>query len=179
MVRCKEFYKRFSTHGNFCEKSPILAKQIERYIDYCKRHDIEDMDVNQNALTPLMSIEGEMVHDMSLTELKSRLEGRLRAKDVTRKLVIEIIKTQNDKVNKGDSRRLVYIPNANDDALRYGLSIRDIRYRTRELFNELKNYSGLKTNDEFVHMMLLYCDENKNDFMEKVKSWSKVDEVEE
>lgn len=132
-MKCKEFYKKFERDGNFCEKNPNSARQIEHYIDYCSRHDIEKGSINISALQPLINIEGEMVHDMVLTSLKQRLEKELRPKDVTRKLMFEIIKNCNKH------------------------NIRDISYETKKLYNELKQKSGINTNDEIVKLMILYC----------------------
>lgn len=156
MVRCEQFYKKFEKVGNFCEKNPIEAKRIENYIDYRRRNHLDGVEINFNALEPLVKIEGEMVHDMSLVELKQRLKNKLNAKDVSRKLVIEIINSCNNKIDNGDSRKLKNIPDVRDRFNQFEHEIGSISYEVRQLFDKLKQLSGIKTNDEFLNNVLLH-----------------------
>ena len=45
MVRCDEFYEKWEKCGNFCEKHPQTAQEINKYLDFIReienREDIE------------------------------------------------------------------------------------------------------------------------------------------
>ena len=42
MVRCDEFYKKWEECGNFCEKHPQTAQEINKYLEFI--HEIENRE---------------------------------------------------------------------------------------------------------------------------------------
>lgn len=166
MVRCEEFYKYFERKGNFCNKSNLVVKKVEDYIDYVKRNRLREYGgyrISNNALDPLINIEtekGGKVHSVAIKELKSVIRrGKILPEKVTRRVVIELINKSNEKVD------LVYkldrIPNIRSKIGEYEHEISEVGFEVRDTFNALKaDIDGDINNNEAMQIMLEVCIRN-------------------
>ena len=166
MVRCAEFYKRFEKKGNFCNKSDVVVRKIEDYIDYVKRK-LKNYDgylISSCAIEPLKNIEelkDGKVHDLALNRLKETMKiGKIRPERVTRRVVIELINNVNNKVS--EDYKLTRIPGVRSKIGEYEHEIGEVGYRTRNMFDELKKQLGTNNNDT-MKVMIEMCVRNIND----------------
>ncbi len=175
MVRCQEFYEEFEKKGNFCNKSDVVVKNVERYIEYMKRNKFGDFIISNCAIEPFIRIENlkdGKVHKFALKELRKKIK-KIGAKGVTRRISIEIINYANNIVN--DIYKLDSIPNVRSRMGEFEHEIGEISYETREAFNVFKEFVGIKSNNEAISVLLVYCKNVKvSDFL---KAYEKEIEV--
>lgn len=83
MVRCDEFYEKWKKAGNFCEKNPRTAAQIDAYLDeleYLNTIASESKDpgasaafaqveLSEGALRPLISLKDKNLHKNAVFDI--------------------------------------------------------------------------------------------------------------
>jgi len=86
MVRCDEFYLKWDKCGNFCEKHPDTASEIEKYLDF--QHEIENRGdiepavkagisaISADALRPLLREPDPEIREETKTHVIKALESK-------------------------------------------------------------------------------------------------------
>lgn len=170
MVRCEEFYKYFEKKGNFCNKSDVVVKKVETYIDYVKRNRIGTYKISNCALDPLINIEylkDGIVHRTALKELKNLLKkGKILPEKITRRMTVEMINKANNKV--GLLYKLDSIPNIRKRIGEYEHEIGSISHENRDVFDILKKDIGTNNNNITIQVMLEMCIRNPDE-VRKIK----------
>lgn len=158
MVTCNDFYEKFERIGNFCQKSETTAKQIEDYILYRKKHNLESFEINRCALYPFIMIEDkDIVHARALKELKKRCRQN-GGRSITRKVAIEIINKANNDI---DSRHKIReIPTVRARMGTFEHTVEGISRETRDIFDGFKKDIGAESNEETLSILIRYCNES-------------------
>jgi len=81
MVRCEEFYERWSVDENWCEKCPEAVREINNYIDFISRlettYGIDKQQamagITERAARPLIREKDPEVKERSVLEVANRL----------------------------------------------------------------------------------------------------------
>lgn len=159
MVRCEEFYKHFEKKGNFCNKSEIMVKKIETYIDYIRRHKIGGYKISNCAIEPFINIEVEKngkVHDIAFRKLKKLISSnKIIPEKVTRRVSIELINKVNIEVD--NFYKLDCIPGVRQKMGEYEHTIEDIDYEVRNMFDQIKKDMNIKNNNDAIRTILEFC----------------------
>ncbi len=164
MVTCEDFYEKFKNVGNFCQKSELTAKQIDHYIKYRERNKLDSYEINRCALSPLMAIEpNKEVHKKAIRELKKDCR-KIGGRNITRRLMIEIINRANEKVNECD--RLKSIPGYRSRMDGFQHEINSVSFDVRNSFDNLKSEIGIISNNDLMSMMINFCSSHKNEILE-------------
>lgn len=168
MVRCEQFYEHWERRGNFCNKSDLVAKKVEDYINYVKRNKLMDYGgyrISNCALDPFMNIEhirSGKVHSVALRDLKNVIrKEKVLPEKVTRRVSVEIINKANNKVNI--IHRLDHIPNIRSKIGEHEHEISEIGFEIRNMFDEFKKDIGAKNNNEALKVMLELCVKNPDE----------------
>ena len=98
-MRCDEFYEKWRRCGNFCEKHPDTAREIDKLLDFIDEH--PDLSVlSAKAVRPLIREKDEEVRDKAIESVKKSLEskknpvtGRFTNKPPTNRDVVAVIET--------------------------------------------------------------------------------------
>jgi hypothetical protein len=158
MVTCNDFYEKFERIGNFCQKSETTAKQIEDYISYRKRHNLESFEINRCALYPFIMIEDkDIVHAKALKELRRRCKQN-GGRSVTRKVAIEIINKANNEVNA--RYKIREIPTVRSRMGTFEHTVEGISHETRDMFDGFKKDIAAENNEETLSILIRYCNES-------------------
>lgn len=90
MVRCDEFYEKWRTAGNFCEKHPDTVTRIEAYLDLEPEIDEEvaKSEILYNPSAPMVSI---------ITERACRPLINIRDPEKRKEVIQQIIKKAEEK----------------------------------------------------------------------------------
>ncbi len=157
MVTCNDFYQKFEIIGNFCHKSETTAKQIEDYISYRKRHNLESFEINRCALYPFIMIEDkDIVHAKALKALIKRCR-QIGGRSVTRKIAIEIINKANSEV---DARyKIKEIPTVRSRMGTFEHAVEGISHETRDMFDGFKKDIDAESNEDTLSILIRYCNE--------------------
>jgi hypothetical protein len=80
MVRCDEFYEKWKRCGNFCEKHPRTAEQIDEYLSFIEQlEEDERMDfaqIPEATLRPLINEQDPVVREKAIESIKKSVESR-------------------------------------------------------------------------------------------------------
>ncbi|MEI2763492.1 DUF5131 family protein [Methanothrix soehngenii] len=96
MVRCDEFYQKWQKAGNFCEKHPRTAEQIEEFLD--KIVVTLEMEVAQSEI---LAPEKPAIAQI-LSETASRPLISERDKNIRQSAIKQIVKAAENKVIRGE-----------------------------------------------------------------------------
>jgi len=94
MVRCEEFYKKWDSCGNFCEKHPNTAAQIEAYLD--QMDEIEEITADC-----LPDVKPSAIAEMRISENACRPLIREKDPEVRREVIKQIVKKSEEKAQTG------------------------------------------------------------------------------
>lgn len=85
MVRCDEFYEKWEKCGNFCEKHPQTAQEINKYLDFIReienREDIEPevksamADLPERAVRPLIREKDPEIKENVIQSVRKSLKS--------------------------------------------------------------------------------------------------------
>lgn len=95
MVRCDDFYRKWQKAGNFCEKHPRTAEQIDRFLD--KILMTLEKEVAQSEI---LAFEKPAMAQI-LTERASRPLISERNPEIRTEAIKQIVKAAEDKVIRG------------------------------------------------------------------------------
>lgn len=82
MTRCADFYAKWQRVGNFCEKNPRTAEQIDQYLELIL--DLVDRGIPEErafaglpefAARPLLNIQDEEIRDNAISSVSNALES--------------------------------------------------------------------------------------------------------
>lgn len=74
-MRCDEFYEKWRRCGNFCEKHPETAREIEKLLDFIDEH--PDLSVlSAKAVRPLIREKDPVVRDKAIVSVGKSLESK-------------------------------------------------------------------------------------------------------
>lgn len=95
MVRCEEFYKKWDSCGNFCEKHPDTAAKIEAYLD--QLDEVEEVITTECKVEPINAPKVSQI----LTERACRPLIREKDPEVRREVIKQIVKKSEEKTQSG------------------------------------------------------------------------------
>lgn len=94
-MRCDEFYAKWKRCGNFCEKHPETAREIDRYLDFIEEY--PDMSgLAERTVKPLINEQNEEIKQKAITHVEkiairetptgAKYKKKITGKDVVKAL---------------------------------------------------------------------------------------------
>lgn len=186
-MRCKDFYEKWKRCGNFCEKHPDTAREIDRYLDFIEEYP-EISGLAESTVKPLINEQNEEIKQKAITHvekiaIRETPTGGTYKKEITGKDIVKALAKARKEIKgniilplppKGKYRTIVIDPPWEIEKIQ-----REVRPNQIEMDYPMMNIEEIKDfpisnlfDKKGCHVYLWTTHKHLPDALDVFKSWN-------